>query len=227
LGALVHLEGYRFERLLVQRQDGRTRDGRVKWLCACSCGNFTSVSSNVLLRGHTRSCGCLHSEIAARVVGKRSITHGDARGGRVSREYQSWRGLLNRCENSTDPAYKNYGGRGITVCRRWHKFENFLADMGRCPGQGYSLDRQDNNKGYTKSNCRWATGIEQGRNRRTNVLIVWKGETLARSEWAVRTGISSETIAYRLKSGWLLDDALTKQPDRTISWRQTTKGEPT
>jgi hypothetical protein len=106
-----------------------------------------------------------------------------------------------RCSNPNVPNYAYYGGRGIKVCRRWDKFENFLADMGERPA-GTSLDRIDNNGNYTPKNCRWATLIEQARNKRNNRLITFGEETLPLAAWAERIGISKQLLRQRLKYGW-------------------------
>lgn len=134
---------------------------------------------------------------------------------RLTKTYRVWRNAINRCHNTDAQAYDNYGARGIAVCKRWRaSFENFLSDMGERP-EGMSLDRIDNDKGYSKKNCRWATIVEQNQNRRTTRFIEHGGEYLCLSEWAKRAGISKELLWYRLKQGWEFSIAISLAPRRT------------
>ena len=116
-------------------------------------------------------------------------------------EYVSWNAMKGRCLNKNDPAFKNYGGRGIKVCARWKKsFENFFADMGPRPSLDYGIDRINNNGNYEPSNCRWATAKEQSSNKRTTVLLTHNGLTLTMAEWARRLGITRTGLWQRLKT---------------------------
>lgn len=127
-----------------------------------------------------------------------------------SQEYTSWHQMLRRC---TDPEYlsfRNYGGRGISVCASWvGSFDAFIRDVGLRPTPKHQLDRIDNNDNYEPGNCRWATKREQARNRRTNRFLTFNGETLTVVAWAERIGLSKDTLRSRLNSGWSLPDALT------------------
>jgi hypothetical protein len=134
--------------------------------------------------------------------------HGHSKGA-GSPTYQTWRNMRSRCENPNVPAYKNYGGRGITVCERWKTFENFLADMGERP-EGMTIERIDNDRGYEPGNCRWATYNEQARNMRSNQRITLNGETKCLTEWAEQYGIKMPTLWARLRMGWSVEEALTK-----------------
>lgn len=125
---------------------------------------------------------------------------------RSRREYATWRNMLQRCERPESPDFSRYGGRGISVCERWHSFAAFLADMGAKP-EGMSIDRIDNDGNYEPGNCRWATKKEQGRNRRTNRKVTFNGETLTPAEWAERLGMSREVMHQRLKR-WSTEEAL-------------------
>ena len=116
--------------------------------------------------------------------------------------------MIQRCINPNDKKYPLYGSRGIRVCKQWEKFENFLKDMGECPS-GYSIDRTDNNKGYNKENCRWATPKEQARNRRNNHMISYNEKTQCLAAWTEETGIASSLISWRIKNGWSTEKALT------------------
>jgi general stress protein YciG len=131
------------------------------------------------------------------------------RGNRLSRtpEYRIWRRMLDRCSNPKDRSYRNYGGRGIQVCERWLTFENFLADMGSRP-PGLSIDRMDNDGGYSPENCRWATREQQMNNTRATRHIDAFGQTRPATEWAAIAGIDSDLILTRLRAGWAADDAV-------------------
>jgi hypothetical protein len=136
-------------------------EGSSRWKCVCTCGTERVVASRDLASGKSVSCGCYRLEVAG--DGRR--THGMSE----SRAYNIWLGMKRRCLRKTDGRYPLYGGRGITVCKRWLKFENFYKDMGE-PPEGHSIDRINNNKGYTPSNCRWATQKEQVNNSRSTKL---------------------------------------------------------
>lgn len=126
-----------------------------------------------------------------------------------SPEYKTWAMMLVRCRNKNNHAYPRYGGRGIKVCKRWESFENFYADVGAKPSPKHSLDRIDNNGNYEPSNCRWATMLEQGRNKRNNAMLTLNGVTKCISEWADITGIKRRTIHARISYGWPVEKVLT------------------
>jgi hypothetical protein len=152
------------------------------WRCRCACGREKNVRANALRFGHTLSCGCRHRKINAR----HPLVH-------------TWRSMLQRCLNPNNAAYKNYGGRGISVCDRWvNSFENFLADMGERPSQQMTIDRIDNDGNYEPGNVRWATQKEQTHNQRRTRHITFNGQTKIMSEWASELGISRERLRQRL-----------------------------
>lgn len=167
---------------------------RTKWLITlelkCDCG-LTSRATRYRAERH----GC------ASCAKKQ---HGYRPKGKHTPEYSSWRQMNARCNNPRHHAYKLYGGRGITVCPRWNCFSNFLEDMGERP-VGTSLDRIDVNRGYEKDNCRWATAMEQGRNKRTAVMIERGGQVKCLSEWIVVLGLTPGIVAYRRRKGWPLE----------------------
>lgn len=183
----ANLEGRVFGRLTAKSYDGRQR-----WVCECECGNVKIAPAPDLKRGRIRSCGCLHREI---------VKSGDCRrthGGTGTPEYRSWTSMLRRCSDPKAVGYHRYGGRGIKVCERWQKFENFLEDMGSRP-EGTTLDRYPDQDGnYEPSNCRWATYSEQAENMSTTVLITANGKCQSVSAWARELGVSSRAIHYRL-----------------------------
>lgn len=122
--------------------------------------------------------------------------------------YAVWTNMRRRCENPSDVAYQDYGGRGIRVSERWREFGAFLEDMGQ-PPSGMSIERTDNNRGYDPGNCTWATAIEQGQNKRNNRLLTIDGETLTISAWGRRYGLGVGTIWRRLDAGWPAKAAVT------------------
>lgn len=129
------------------------------WECLCQCGNTKLVSRASLIKGVSRSCGCLNRELAS----SRAYKHGC--GDKSSRTYRSWTNMRSRCANPNTIGWKNYGGRGIHFCSEWDDFAIFLRDMGECP-PGRSLERIDVNGGYSAANCTWETPLVQSQNRR-------------------------------------------------------------
>ena len=159
---MIDLVGRRYGRLTVLGNGGR-KGRELLWLCVCDCGKEVVVRGDSLRNGRTKSCWCLHNE----ATGNRSRKHGESTGrkGVGSVEYRRWLAMRDRCRNPRNKHFKDYGGRGISVCNHWDSYENFLADMGRCP-PGHSIDRVNNNGNYEPGNCRWATASEQRRNQR-------------------------------------------------------------
>ncbi len=201
---LIDLSGQKFGKLTVIVRITNVNSKQIKWLCDCDCGQTTTVQRGNLKNGHTQSCGCLRKEKG--IVN--NTQHGHYKNGQQPITYSSWAKVIQRCANSNNKDYHNYGGRGITMCKRWLKFENFLEDMGEPPA-GKSIDRIDNNKGYYKSNCRWATRKQQNRNKRNNRLITFNGKTQCLPAWAEETGINIRTLWSRINRGWSTEKTLT------------------
>lgn len=204
----MNIIGRRFGRLVVTGISRKTiSSGReiISWKCSCRCGGKTTTSTNHLTSGHTSSCGCLRYE---RLLSA-NLKHGHTKNGRVSPEYRVWQEMVRRCAIRTHIQFKDYGGRGITVCSRWQKsFMNFFIDMGPRP-TGMLLDRKNNDKGYSRSNCRWVTPLISANNRRTSRIIKHRGLTLTMSQWAKRLSLPGSTLCHRLDTlRWPLKKAL-------------------
>lgn len=191
--------GNRFSRLTVisisHRRSGN--QSRLMVDCLCECGRTTQADSSNLKSGHTKSCGCLGKTY--------HVKHGACK----TPEYRAWAKMLARCRNPKDPNFMRYGGRGITVCERWNNFQDFIADMGARPSSFHSIERINNNEGYSPDNCKWATRPEQQRNRRNNIRITFNGETLVLQDWAKKVGIRPQSLLKRINKGWDLERAMT------------------
>ena len=182
----------RFGRLTIVARDNTLK----KYLCKCDCGNTQYVRTGNLTSGSTISCGCWR-ENRLKIENAKSYRP----------EYAIWREMLQRCNNPNRPQYSRYGGRGIKVCERWFKFDNFFLDMGERP-KGLTLERIDNDKGYGPDNCKWASRYEQTRNRKVTRIIEFDGQQLTIPEWAIYLGINKHTLDNRIKRGWTLEKAL-------------------
>lgn len=189
------------------------------WLCRCDCGAEKEILGRSLKRGATKSCGCLNSEVARKKMKKLSTKHGFTSNGETERLYLVWTHMRNRCTNPKATNYKNYGGRGIKVCKEWDSYPTFRE---WAVSNGYdenskdwncTLDRIDVNGDYCPENCRWATMKEQGNNRRTNRLITFGGRTQTMQQWADELGVRKTLIYKRLKCGWSVEKALTTPVD--------------
>jgi len=189
MGKAIDMVGQRFGRLVVVSRAKNSNAGSAMWSCFCDCGGTAIVVGGGLRSGHTKSCGCLKNEKTA----ERNFKHGMV----GTSTYVIWDSMKQRCVNPNDTTYKNYGGRGITVCDRWDKFENFYADMGKRP-EGMSIERKDNNGNYCLENCCWETRWNQARNRRSNIIIKYDGREQCMADWADEFGIDRGTLRHRL-----------------------------
>lgn len=209
----VQMIGNTYGRLEVIEEAG-TVGKQLTFLCKCSCGNTKVVKGNSLRTGNTKSCGCLQKETFSATITKHSK--------RYSPEYNIYYNMVARCYNRDNSHYKNYGGRGITMCDTWRdSFEAFYKDMGERP-KGMTIDRIDNDKGYSPDNCRWASTIEQGRNKSTNFNITYKGVTRCMAEWSQHLGINHGTLRNRiLRNNWSVEKAFTTPVRKMVTARQS------
>lgn len=172
----------------------------VTWECRCDCGKVVNRAVKYLLDGRARSCGCKRRD----QYGAKNVQYKHGKFG--TRIHKIWDGMIQRCHNSNCKDYKNWGGRGIKVCNEWREFENFYADMGEAP-EGRSIDRIDNDKGYSKSNCRWATWKEQLRNRRNVRMLSIDGMTKPVVQWAEELGFNRQATVRRITARILANRA--------------------
>ena len=194
------LTGRKFNHLRVVSRAPNSAAREVQWNCLCDCGKESVVRGSCLMRGHTKSCGCLQIE--------RATKHGSARRGKRSAEFRAWDSAKQRCCNPNDKSYKDYGGRGISMYEEWRNdFMAFYLYMGPRP-EGLTLDRIDNNGNYEPGNCRWASQKTQGNNKRNNVILSFKGKTQTFSQWCEELGIKPSTLDARLRRGWDTERAL-------------------
>lgn len=202
--------GTRFGRLRVQSTEVR-RGKRLFLLCLCDCGSLKVICKENLVSGRTVSCGCFRSEIS-RTHCLAMATHGEAVHKHETAEYRAWTGMRRRCNDPGNARFKDYGGRGIKVCPAWDSYQCFLADMGRKPSPRHTLERKDNDLGYSKENCVWALPMDQCNNRRNNRTLTLEGQTRTATEWARHLGWSDNVIFKRLNAGWSERDTLTVTP---------------
>ena len=168
---------------------GKDHYGKILWKYSCKCGKIVIRVRTNVAHGATRSCGCLLKEKSAERCRARA-THGMSE----SREFMCWKGMLKRCSNKNNKDFKHYGGRGIRVCNRWKKFENFYADMGPRPSKKHTIERIKNGRGYWPSNCKWSTMKEQLGNTRRNHWIRFNGQKMYLSQWSRKTGKKEPVI---------------------------------
>lgn len=198
----------RFGRWAVEARSHTNTHGHRCYHCVCDCGGRGVVSGSALRSGTSRSCGCLRRELSS----TRWKNHGLS----GHRLFAIWRGMIGRCHNPKSQAYVGYGGRGIFVCERWQAPAAFIADMDPSFTEGMTLDRINNEAGYSPENCRWADRREQAFNRRSNTAITFDGRTQAVFEWAKEIGIPPRTLWARIKQGWSAQDALTLPVSNTM-----------
>lgn len=182
------------------------------WKCQCSCGTEKFVRGCKLRGGESKSCGCLHKELAS----LRLTTHGMTN----TSIYRIWTNMKVRCYDPNNKGFKDYGGRGITICPEWlNSFEIFYKDVGNRP-DGMSLDRIDNAGNYEPSNVQWATKEDQENNKRSNVYYEYDGKRLTVPQWGRLKGVKISNLYERInKLGWTFEEAIT----RPAWWRKDSK----
>lgn len=191
---------------VVEDTGRRSKQGRIMRF-ECFCGSFFDIEPGYVNSGNTRSCGCLKSSCLSERNKERS-KHGHAAGERT-KEYWTWTRIKQRCLNSNDPCFLNYGGKGVTVSKEWiESFQSFLEDVGPCPSDKTEIDRINGHLGYQKGNCRWATTQENSLNRKSTQWITIDGDTKCLKHWLKQLGVPSTTYYNRRKKGMSPIDAL-------------------
>ena len=195
-GSFQDLTGQNFGRLTVRLRIANNELKQVMWECLCDptyggCGKIIPIPATNLRNGNTRSCGCAKP------------------GWKKLPEYGIWAGIKNRCYNKKVRGYPLYGGRGITMCDEWKdSFEAFYRDMGQRPSGNHTIDRKDNDMGYSKENCRWATKIEQANNTRKNVYYTLNGVSKTLAGWCRELNINYVSVHSRLRLGMSFEEAI-------------------
>lgn len=193
----MDLKGQKFGHLtVINLLSERAKNGMKIYKCLCNCGNYINVRYGNLTSGNTKSCGCFNSDCSS----KRNSKHHKTR----TRLYKIYYNMKTRCYNKNASRYSDWGGRGIAVCEEW--LNDFMSFYNWAMNNGYNdtltIDRIDNNKGYSPSNCRWVTNQEQSNNRRSNINITYNGKTKTIKQWAEELGINYNTLRMRHFRGW-------------------------
>lgn len=192
----IDLTGRRYGRLVVLEDTGIRKNKSIVWKCECDCGKIVFPTARHLSIGNTTSCGCSR------------IKHGYA----GTRIFSIWRGMKERCDNKNSRSYKNYGGRGISICDEWYDIDTFYSwAMSSGYADDLTLDRIDVNGNYEPDNCKWSTDIEQHNNRNDNIYYERDGKNQSIAMWCRELGIKKGTVYRRIQRGWDIWDALTRE----------------
>lgn len=178
--------GRRFNKLIVIEETRHPVTNRKAWLCRCDCGETKAVSYSHLVGGFMKSCGCSQH-------GRHKMTN--------TKFWFVWRSMVNRCKEGNELKYPRYAGRGIRVCERWKTFENFHEDMYPTYQEGLTIERINNNDGYSPKNCKWATRAEQDLNRRGVHVVEINGEKFSVFGLSKRFGLTPSCVSHRYKKG--------------------------
>lgn len=200
--------GKKYGMLTPIRRVGRSKNGYYIWLCQCECGNEVERTVDVFTRGQS-SCGCKQRKIIVNMKNK-NTTHCMSK----TRLYRTFKGMMSRCYREKDIHYPAYGARGITICDEWlndrSKFFEWALENGY--SDDLTIERIDNDKGYSPDNCTWITKEMQYKNKRQNIMITYNGKTICAEDWSKETGIPAMTIRWRYKHGWSAERTLTYEP---------------
>jgi hypothetical protein len=207
MSKFVDLTGMKFGRLTVLRQSGYCKNGKKKqsqWECICDCGKIVNKPVSSIKQGKTKSCGCLFGDVMKATF----VKHGET----GTRLYEIWSHMRRRCLRPSDPAYKNYGGRGIAACKEWDDYTVFREwALSHGYADNLTIDRKDNDGNYEPSNCKWSTMKEQSNNRRSNHLLTLGGITKNINQWSESIGIGRTVIKGRINNyGWSAEKTLMK-----------------
>jgi hypothetical protein len=196
--------GDKYYRWTIIKETQKMEDKRC-FVCKCDCGTVSTIRLSTLRQGKSKSCGCLAREKASE-LGKKAFRHGKCH----TRIYQIWADIKQRCMNPKIVGYKNYGGRGISVCTEWFNFDSFYKWSVL---SGYkkelTIERIDNNGNYEPSNCTWIPASKQIRNQRRSHRITYNDRTQILTEWAKEVGLKKNTLVSRFRNGWSTEKALT------------------
>jgi hypothetical protein len=212
------LTGQRFNRLLVKGYIGKNEKNKALWLCMCECEKYKIVDTASLKNGHVKSCGCLKNELAKESIKKCiHIKHGKSR----SRIYRIYQGMKERCYNTNNKRYKNYGERGIIICEEWLNNENgFINFYNWAMANGYTddltIDRINVDGNYEASNCRWITNKEQQSNKTYHHLLEYNGKIQNIAKWSEETGLPYDVIWRRIEDNWNIEDILRPIRDKYL-----------
>ena len=197
---LENLKGKKFNKLQVIERVIKENNKQTYWKCICECGDTTIVTSAHLKNGHTKSCGCLQKEVVKNMMTTHNLTH--------TKLFKVWRGIIDRTLYPSNKKYKNYGGRGITICCEWLNDFKVFYDWAINNGykEGLTIDRIDVNGNYEPNNCRWVNWKTQQNNRRNNHYITYNNETHTMKEWSELLGINYATLSMRInKYKWSIE----------------------
>lgn len=207
----LKIKGKKFGRLLVLKYICTKKHNTI-WRCKCDCGKILDIAGSSMTEGNTKSCGCLRIENRRKAIFKHGM--------RDHPFYKAWCSMRYRCSNKKQKGYKNWGGRGIKVCKSWSVFLNFKEDMyseyllhiKKHGKKQTTLERINNSKNYSPNNCKWATRFEQNSNTRRTVMIEFNGKKMTMSQWARELNIDRSTLYKRIFiAKWPLEKALTKK----------------
>lgn len=190
----IDLTGKIFGNLTVLQRTKNTTYGHPRYLCQCKCGMQKEIIGQHLKSGASSSCGCIQRAIAS--------TYNSTHGLSGTRTYKIWKGMHKRCSNENSSGFYKYGARGIHVDKKWNSFEQFFRYMGHPPTPHHSIERKNNNMGYSKKNCKWATMKEQSRNTRSNNFIEFSGIRLCVTDWAIKLKMNPDTLFMRIRRGF-------------------------